>query len=367
MKKTLIVAAVAALQISACLAQEGLKDVLGKDLLIGVALNSNQSAGRVADATDVVRRHFNSVVAENCMKSEVLQPLEGVFNFTDGDRLAQFAADNGQTLIGHCLVWHSQAPRWFFTGNDGKQVSRKELIRRMERHIATVVKHYKGKVHGWDVVNEAFEDDGSFRKSPFYNIIGEDFIEIAFRAAHKADTDVELYYNDFSMAKPGKRDAVCRLVRRLKSKGLRIDAVGMQSHSGLDYPDLAAYEASIDSFAACGVKVMATELDVNVLPNPHGFGGAAIDQNFEYQKRLNPYTEALPDSVYSLLEQRYLELFDVYRRHRHQMSRITLWGISDRESWLNDFPVHGRTNYPLLFDRLYKEKPVVKKIMERWQ
>lgn len=361
----LLIAAFAALQIASMQAQ-GLKDVIGNDMQIGVALNTWQSSGQVPEATAVVRKHFNSIVAENCMKSEVLQPEEGKFNFKAGDSLVQFARRNGTAVIGHCLVWHSQAPRWFFTGSDGKPVSRDVLIKRIQKHIKKVVGHYKGQVHGWDVVNEAIEDDGTFRRSPLYNIIGEEFIDIAFQAAHEADPDVELYYNDFSMAKPAKRATVCRLIRRLKEKGLRIDAVGMQSHSGLDYPDLKEYETSIDSFAACGVKVMATELDVNVLPNPQGFGGAAIDQNFEYKKRLNPYTEALPDSVYRQFEQRYLDLFDIYSRHRHQMSRITLWGVSDRESWLNGFPVHGRTNYPLLFDRQYKEKPVIKKIMELW-
>lgn len=364
--KRLFIAALAALQLSSVQAQ-GLKDVIGKDMLIGVALNTRQVAGHTPEAEPVVRKHFNSIVAENCMKAEGLQPGEGRFNFRAGDSLVRFGRRNGAAVIGHCLVWHSQAPKWFFTDKDGQPVSREVLIERIRNHVKTVVTHYKGQVHGWDVVNEAIEDDGSFRRSPLYNIVGEDFIEIAFRAAHEADPDAELYYNDFSMSRPGKRAAVCRMVRRLKAKGVRIDAVGMQSHSGLDYPDLKDYEASIDSFAACGVKVMVTELDVNVLPNPKGFGGAAIDQNFEYQQRFNPYTEALPDSVYRRFEQRCLDLFDIYRRHRHQLSRITLWGISDRESWLNDFPVHGRTNYPLLFNRQYKEKPVVKKIMKQWK
>lgn len=364
--KRYIIAALAALQMGNLQAQ-GLRDVLGKDLLIGVAVNQWQANGSVPEAADIVKTHFNSVVAENCMKSEVLQPKEGTFYFAAGDSLAEFARHTNSVLIGHCLVWHSQAPQWFFNGKDGKPVSREVLIKRIEKHITKVVKHYKGKVKGWDVVNEAIEDDGTFRHSPLYNIIGEEFIEIAFRAAHKADPDAELYYNDFSMAKPAKREAVCRLVKKLKEKGLRIDGVGMQSHNGLDYPNLEEYEKSIDAYAACGVKVMITELDVNVLPSPEGFGGAAINQNFEYRKKLNPYTEGLPDSVYAEFEQRYLQMFDIYYRHRHQISRINLWGISDRESWLNGWPVHGRTNYPLLFDRQYKAKPVVKKIMELWK
>lgn len=365
--KRLMIAALAALLQAASLHAQGLKDVIGKDMLIGVALNKWQSSGGVPEATAIVRKHFNSVVAENCMKSENLQPREGKFYFGAADSLVAFARDNNQTLTGHCLVWHSQVPRWFFKDKAGRTVTRDVLVGRMRRHIKKVVGHFKGKVRGWDVVNEAIEDDGSFRKSPFYSIIGEDFIEIAFRAAHEADPGAELYYNDYSLSNPAKRDAVCRLVRRLKSKGVRIDAVGMQSHNGLDYPDLSAYEASIDSFAACGVKVMVTELDLNVLPSPKGFSGARIEQDFECHKRLNPYPEALPDSIYRKFEQRYLELFSIYRRHRHQMSRITLWGISDRDSWLNDFPVHGRTNYPLFFDRNYAEKPVVSKIIELWE
>lgn len=367
MKKIMIAALAALLQTAASQAQ-GLKDVIGRDLLIGAAVNTRQASGNMPEVDAVVSAHFNSVVAENCMKSALIQPEEGKFRFGAADSLVAFADRYGLKLIGHCLVWHSQAPKWFFTGDDGQPVSRDVLIARMTNHIKTLVTRYKGKVHGWDVVNEAIEDDGSFRKSPFYNIIGEDFIEIAFRAAHEADPDAELYYNDYSMAGQAKREAVCRLVNGLKAKGLRIDAVGMQSHCGLVYPRLADYEASIDAFAACGVKVMMTELDVNVLPDPKGFAGAAaIDQNFEYRKQLNPYTESLPDSVYREFEQRYLDLFDIYSRHRHQISRITLWGISDRESWLNDFPVFGRTNYPLLFDRQYRAKPVVKKLMELWE
>jgi endo-1,4-beta-xylanase len=217
------------------------------------------------------------------------------------------------------------------------------------------------------VVNEAIEDDGSFRKSPYYNLLGEEFIEIAFRTAHEADPDAELYYNDYSMAGQAKREAVCRLVKKLKEKGLRIDGVGMQSHNGLDYPNLAEYEKSIDAFAACGVKVMITELDLNVLPNPQGFSGADIAQNFELQQKYNPYVDGLPAAKAKEVEKRWMELFNIYYKHRHQISRINLWGVSDGGSWLNGWPVKGRTNYPLLFDRQYKEKPVINEIIKLYQ
>jgi endo-1,4-beta-xylanase len=169
------------------------------------------------------------------------------------------------------------------------------------------------------------------------------------------------------MANPLKRKAACQLVKRLKDKGIRIDAVGMQSHVGLNYPDLSDYEATIDSLAACGVKVMITELDINVLPNPNAFGGAAVEQNYEYQQRWNPYVKGLPTSKQQELEQRWLALFDIYKRHAKQITRVNLWGIGDHNSWLNNWPIKGRTNYPLLFDREYKEKPVIKKIMNLYK
>jgi endo-1,4-beta-xylanase len=345
---------------------QGLKDAVGKYFLIGAAINVNQSNGQDALADKVIRQHFNSIVAENCMKSEEIQPREGEFNWDDADRFVSYGKKNKLSIIGHCLVWHSQAPRWFFTGKDGKTVGRDEMIRRMTTHIRTLVGRYKGKIHGWDVVNEAYNDDGTMRQTPFYRIIGRDYIEIAFKAAHEADPQAELYYNDFSMSKQGKRDSVCALVKRLKADGCRIDAVGMQSHNGMDYPDLAEYEKSIDAFAACGVKVMMTELDLNALPSPTNFSGANVSDNFAYQQSMNPYAKGLPDSVAQKIDKRYAEFFDVYYRHRTQISRVTLWGVSDKDSWLNDWPIFGRTNYPLLFDRNYQAKPVVKEIIDKF-
>lgn len=340
-----------------------LKESVGKYCLIGAALNHHQSDGHDNAATEVMRKHFNAAVAENCMKPESLQPVEGKFNFATADRFVGYCESNGLVPIGHCLMWHSQIPHWFFIDDEGREVSRDVLISRIESHVRTVVSHFKGKIHGWDVVNEAIEDDGSWRKSPFYKIIGDEFIDIAFKAAHEADPDVELYYNDYSLANPRKRDTVCKLVQRLKEKGLRIDAIGMQSHQGLSYPSLSDYEASIETFAAQGVKVMVTELDINVLPNPRHFGGAEISQNFEYMNEMNPYKDGLPAEKAQELHDRYMDLFRLYYKHRDKITRINLWGISDANSWLNDWPMRGRTNYPLLFDRQYKEKTVVGEIV----
>ena len=355
---------------SAAFAQKGnkaevlpsLQSTLGKHFLIGVAVDTRLPAGQDPAAEAIVKEQFNQVVAENCMKGEVNHPEVNRFDFTDGDKLVDWAQKNGKTIIGHCLVWHSQPPKWMFTDANGKPVSREVLIGRMYNHVMTVVTHYKGKIKGWDVVNEAFEDDGSYRKSPYYNIIGPEFIELAFQFAHEADPNVELYYNDYSTSKPGKREAIRKLVHNLKAKGIRIDAVGMQSHNGFNYPDYAEYEKSIETFAAEGVKVMLSELDMNMLPNPEGFGGAEISQNFELQAKYNPYTKGLDKKGQKLFNQRYLDLFKIIERHKDIISRVTFWGVNDGHTWLNDWPIKGRTNYPTLIDRNNQLKPVVKDI-----
>ena len=371
MKKMMILA-VGALMVTSVWAQKSpsqptLKDVLGKYFLVGAAVDRNLPAGEDPQAETLVKAQFNQVVAENCMKGELIHPEVNRYDWTDADRLVDWSQCHGMTLIGHCLVWHSQPPKWMFTDETGKNVSRETLIGRMYSHIMTVVTRYRGKIKGWDVVNEAFEDDGSYRKTPYYNIIGPEYLALAFQFAHEADPDAELYYNDYSMSKPGKREAVCQLVRQLKAKGIRIDAVGMQSHNGYNYPDYSDYEKSIEAFAAEGVKVMLTELDMNMLPNPKDFNGAEISQNFKLMEQYNPYVKGLDKKAQKLFNQRYLDLFRIVERHKDVISRVTFWGVNDGHTWLNDWPVKGRTNYPMLFDRDYQAKPVVKDILKLFE
>lgn len=344
-----------------------LKDVVGKHFLFGVAVNAAQAAGMDTAAARVITENFNAVVAENCMKGEVIHPFENQYDFTQSDQFMNFAERNHLTVTGHTLVWHSQQPDWMFVDKEGKTVSRDTLIARMHRHIATVVGRYKGKILGWDVVNEVLNDDGTLRQSQWLKIIGPEFIELAFRFAHEADPNAELYINDYSLSNPAKRDGMCRVVRDLKAKGCRVDAIGMQSHLGLDFPSFTDYEESINAFAACGVKVMVTELDVDVLPRPKHFSGADVNQNFKFASQLNPYMAGLPKKVNKQFEQRYLDLFEIYKRHSDVIERVTLWGVTDGYSWLNNFPVRGRTNYPLLFSRDYKAKPVVNKIIKMFE
>jgi endo-1,4-beta-xylanase len=341
-----------------------LKDAFSGKFYIGTALNVRQIMGQDSATMEVVKTHFISIVAENCMKSGMIQPNEGEFNFKLADEFVKFGEENDMFIIGHTLIWHSQAPRWFFTDEEGNEVSREVLIERMKNHIYTVVGRYKGRVKGWDVVNEAVLDDGSFRKSKFYEIIGEDFIKLAFQFANEADPEAELYYNDYSMAEPGKRSGVVKMVRNLQEQGVKIDAIGMQGHIGLDNPPIQEFEKSIETYSGLGLKVMVTELELTVLPMPDWSAGAEISTDYEYQKELNPYTEGLPDSVNVAFENRYLDFFNLFLKHQDVISRVTLWGVNDNNSWKNNWPVRGRTDYPLLFDRNNEPKPVVDKIIK---
>jgi len=341
-----------------------LKEAFKDKFLIGTAMNLDQISGKDSLAAKLIREQFDAIVAENCMKSMYLQPEEGKFNFTEADRFVSFGEKNNMFITGHTLIWHSQAPAWFFVDEKGKDVSREVLIERMKNHITTIVKHYKGAIKGWDVVNEAILEDGSYRKSKFYEIIGEDFIPLAFQFAHEADPDAELYYNDYNEWHPGKRDAVVKLVKSLKEKGLRIDGVGMQGHIGMDYPGIGEYEEAILAYSGAGVKVMVTELDISALPSPSKNVGANISDTIAYQKEVNPYVEGLPREVESEWENRYKEFFALFLKHHDKISRVTLWGVTDGDSWKNDFPVRGRTDYALLFDRRYQPKPIVGELIK---
>ena len=354
--------------LSSCTNQEsaepGLKDALEGKFYMGAALNGPQITGEDTMAVKVLKEHFNSITAENIMKSESIQPAEGEFDFSMADRFVEFGEANDMYIVGHCLVWHSQTPDWFFTDSSGKTVSREVMIERMKNHIQTFVSRYKGRVDCWDVVNEAILDDGSWRESMFYKIIGEDFIKLAFQFASEADPDADLLYNDYSMTNEGRRGTVIELVEDMKADGIKIDGIGMQAHYGLDYPALEEFEKSILAFAATGVKVHITELDISVLPSPWNRTGANIADRAEYMEMMNPYPDALPDSVSQGLNDRYLDIFELLLKHQDIVERVTTWGVNDSQSWKNGWPIRGRTDYPLLFDRQFDPKPVVGKIIE---
>lgn len=366
--KGILLAGLTTVLMSACSGEKistemGLKDALQESYLIGTALNTPQILDEDSLALQVVTKHFNSVVAENCMKSEVVQPEEGKFDFNLSDKFVEFGEKNNMFITGHTLIWHSQAPAWFFVDSLGNDVSRDVMIERMRTHISTVVGRYKGRIKGWDVVNETIMEDGTFRDSKLVQIIGEDFVKLAFQFAHEADPEAELYYNDYSMSIPEKRDGVIRMVKSLQEAGVRIDGIGMQAHSSITIPDMKEFEKSIEEFASLGVKVMITELDISVLPFPDLNVGADVAKSYEFKPELNPYPTELTDSVSVQLNNRYVEFFELFNKHQDKISRVTFWGVNDSQTWRNNWPVAGRTDYPLLFDRNSKAKGAVQAII----
>lgn len=357
-------AVASAIAIAACAkadAQPTMKEAFADKFLIGAAVNQWQVAGERPEQLDLVKTHFNSIVAENVMKSEKIHPQENVWNWVPADSFVDFGEANNMFIIGHCLIWHSQLAPWFCVDSLGNEIGPDLLKERMKDHIYTLVGRYKGRIQGWDVVNEAIIEDGSYRDTPFYRILGEEFIPLAFQYAHEADPDAELYYNDYGMNVPGRREAVIKLINNLKERGLRIDAVGMQSHIGLDYPNLNDWEESLKAFAATGCKVMVTELDMTAIPTVNM--GANVADTEEYNEALNPYRDALPDDAALAWNNRMTDFFNILLRNSDHITRVTAWGVEDGSSWRNDWPVQGRTDYPLFFDRDLKMKPFMADII----
>ncbi|UOG77560.1 endo-1,4-beta-xylanase (plasmid) [Hymenobacter tibetensis] len=342
-----------------------LKEVFKKDFYVGAALNYKQSSGQDAKSTALIQQQFNTISPENLLKWGPVHPQPDKYNFKPADDYVAFGQQNKMFIIGHTLMWHQQTPKWVFEDENGQPASREVLLKRLQEHITTVVGRYKGKINGWDVLNEAIDDQqGDLRKTKWLEILGEDFAAKAFEYAHQADPKAELYYNDYSLYRPEKREGVIKLVKSLQAKGIKVTAIGMQGHYGLTKPSIDQVEASIVAFSKLGVHVNFTELDIDVLPNPSRRQGADIAENFAADAKYNVYPTALPDSVQQKLAKRYADLFALFHKHRDVIDRITLWGVTDADSWLNDWPIRGRTSYPLLFDRAYQPKPALQAVLQ---
>lgn len=342
-----------------------LKDAFAGDFLLGTAVNDDIVSGRDARAQALVPLHFNAVTAENVMKAEIVNPKPGIYDFAAADAFVEFGQKHGMFIVGHTLVWHNQTPDWFFFKADGTPVGREALVERMRQYIEQVAGRYAGRVDAWDVVNEQIGEDGRYRDTKWTTGIGDgdELIRLAFQFASRYAPDTELYYNDFNAWRPEKRDGIVRMVKMLQAAGIRIDGIGIQGHWGLNYPSTADIEAAIDAYAALGVKVMITELDVDVLPLTKE--GQIIGQGMshpqfqlpEFKRFLDPYRDGLPAEVQKQLADRYAELFGIFHRKRDVIHRVSVWGVHDPMSWKNDYPIPSRTNYPLLFDRDYRPKP----------
>lgn len=343
--------------------EETLKTNFKNSFVIGAALNTAQIQGNDQKALALLEKEFNSITPENDMKWEQIHPEKERYNFDISDAFVALGQKNNMNIVGHTLVWHSQLAPWMHDVTDSTEMSQ-----HIAAHIKTIAGRYKGKIDTWDVVNEALNEDGSPRESHFYKVMnGESYIEQAFKLAAEADPNAILAYNDYNLWKPEKRQGVIRLVKNLQSKGIKIDAVGMQAHWSLIGPEIKDIEESIIEYSKLGVQVMITELDVTSLPNPWDLDGAAVEQNYdryENDPKFNPYPKGLSEAAIKQTNERYKDIFALFIKHQDKISRVTFWGVNDGQSWLNNWPIKGRTNYPLLFDRAYNPKPSYHQIIE---
>ena len=370
MKHTALI--ISMLLLAACSPKEpALKDAFKGKFILGAAVNEAQITGADVRGDSLLFRHFGAVEPENCMKSAEIMPVFGQYKWDLADKYVEFGEKNGLDVFGHCLIWHSQCTPDFCYDADGNLISPELLKERMKQHITTVVSRYKGRIKGWDVVNEAILEDGSYRKSPFWQILGEEFIPWAFQCAHEADPDCELYYNDYSMHEPGKLETVIRMVKTLQERGIRIDAVGFQGHIGMDYPDLALYESHIRRVKdETGIDVCITELDMSILPSVTQSADVS-GMNFyeamrnpelreEFLSKVDPYRGEYPEEVKAAWNARMGQFLDMFVRNSDAVRRINVWGVSDSDSWKNGWPIPGRQDAPLWADRNYQLKPFLR-------
>ena len=338
-----------------------LKEAYKDDFKIGVALGGNLPDDYTDKELAVIKAHFNAVTPENCMKPFSLHPEENQWAFAQSDALVEFAEANHMQVTGHNLVWHEQTPGWFFDDN-GKPASRDKLLERMKTHIQTVVGRYKGRIHGWDVVNEAVAEGGSgdLRRTSWSKGIGDDYIIQAYQFAHEADPGMDLQYNDYNDELPAKRAKTIRLIKNLQAAGLPIASVGIQGHWMLDKVPFKDIEDSIDEYQKLGIKVMFTEVDLDVVPRQSTGADISKKETDDTIDGLN--SQSIEERLKRQAEQ-YAQLFELFHKHRDCVTRVTFWGLNDGRSWLNYWP-RERTNYPLLFDRQSQPKPALASIID---
>ena len=325
--------------------EKGLKDHYKDFFPIGVAVSPQALK---TDEAQLILQQFNSITAENAMKMGPVHPKENEYFWTHADSIVVFAQRNKLKLRGHTLCWHNQTPSWLFVDSEGKPVSKEVLLKRLKDHITTVAGRYEGKIYAWDVVNEAISDkpDEYLRNNEFYKICGEEYIAKAFQFAHEADPNALLFYNDYNEINPVKREKIFKLVKSLKDSGVPVHGVGLQGHWALNEPSRQQLDSTLTRFSELGLKIQITELDISVYPKEHH---ARERKAEDYNTIFNEEKETKQTEVYKMC-------FELFRKHRSAISGVTFWNISDRHSWLDNFPVKGRKDYPLLFDKELKPK-----------
>ena len=327
-----------------------LKDVCAPYFEIGAAVEPYQLSSMPHDA--LLQKHFNSIVAENVMKPVSLQPSEGYFNWTEADKIVNYAKAHGMKLRFHTLVWHNQVPDWFFEGND-----KNLLLQRLEKHIRTIIQKYGDKVDYWDVVNEVIDPsqpDG-MRRSKWYLIAGKDYIKTAFRVADNELTKhgwrkkgSQLYINDYNTHLETKRNGLWNLIQELRQEGIPVDGVGHQTHINIVWPSVKEIVDSIRFFGEKGLDNQVTELDVSIYTNTFSSYGSY---------------EAIPRELLLRQGYRYKELFEGLKSVGNYISNVTFWGMADDHTWLDHWPIE-RPDAPLPFDIELKAKPAYWGIIE---
>ncbi|MEP7318939.1 MAG: endo-1,4-beta-xylanase, partial [Panacibacter sp.] len=318
-----------------------LKAIFKNDFLIGTAMNTQQIEEKDPAADELIKQQFNAATPENIMKAEIIHPAWNTYNFDLADKLVAYGKENNIAINAHTLIWHSQLPAFMHKMENADSVKQY-----FENHITTIATRYDNKVYSWDVVNEALNEDGTLRKSIFLDKLGDGYIVEAFRLAQKAAPHTKLYYNDYNIEQPKKRAGAIAIIKKIQAAGVRIDGVGIQGHWRTGNVPMHDIEESIKEFAALGMEVMFTELDLGVLPNPWDDNTADVGATAQGSKKMNPYSKGLPDSIQQQQAKAYADLFSLFLKYKKNVSRITFWGVTDGQSWLNGWPIRGRTNYP---------------------
>ena len=333
-------------------ATKGLKDYYKNYFPVGVAVSPRALK---TDESFLITRHFNSLTPENAMKMGPIHPKEKEYYWKDADSIIAFAQRHNMKVRGHTLCWHNQTPAWLFVDGNGKQVSKEVLLQRLKEHITTVVQRYKGKLYAWDVVNEAISDKpGEYlRASKWLEIAGEEYIAKAFQWAHEADPNALLFYNDYDEINPVKRAKIIRLIQSLQAQGIPIHGVGLQGHWAINEPSKEQLDSTLQQFAGLGLQLQVTELDISVYRKEH----EARERRPE-----DANTTFTPEREQQQLE-KYTMAFELFRKYKQHITGVTFWNISDRNSWLDNFPVRGRKDYPLLFDQHLQPKKVFQAVV----
>lgn len=344
-----------------------LKDAYADKFLIGAAIGDDLLENKGHSSFALVKKHFSSITSTDALKWESFNPELEKYNMKPVDYFVDFGVENNIDVVGHVLFWHSQTPDWVFEDDNGRLLSREALLARMRERVKIIAARYGDRIKTWDVVNEAFEANGSLRQTKFTQIIGNDYIEQAFEiAAEELPKNVRLVYNDYDMFEAGRRDAVVKLVEDFRAKGIKIDGVGIQGHWGLRYPALWRAELALQVFERIKIPVYITEMDLDYLGRRWYFGASeeAI-KRISSLPEINPYPDAnFPPEVDRELAARYRDIFSLYLKYSDIIERVTFWGVTDADSWLNDWPVEGRSNYTLLFDRKGNSKPALEEVLK---